>query len=61
MHNGGPCGHTRNTTQRYEDKIAACLTRKGLGGCLYSTGGTNNTSIVEGTTLQNAIRVNSYY
>ena len=60
MHNGGPCGHTRSTTQGYENKIAACLTRKGQAGCLYSTVDTT-TSIVEGTTLQNAIRVNSYY
>ena len=61
MHNGGPCGHRRGATIRYEGKISNCLIQKGLGSCLYSTGSTNNTSIVEGTTLQNAIRVNSYY
>ena len=28
MHNGGPCGHKRKSTERYWNKVRACMARK---------------------------------
>ena len=71
MHNGGPCGHTKSSTKKYEGKIKSCMERKGLSRCVNlvttTSGGGVGTPAdpyftdIQGTNLQNAIRVNSYY
>ena len=34
MHNGGPCGHTRDNTLGYQRKIERCMAAKNLTLCL---------------------------